>query len=242
MIASFRRLARFFGYDLTPLKKARDLDRQIVVALISNKIDCVIDVGANSGQYARKLRRAGWNGPILSIEPLPELNEKLLDQADADPDWYIAPPLALGDRNGQIGLHRSAESDMSSVLHQNPTLERLSPSSAVIETIEVPQKRFDAIELPVSEPARLFLKLDVQGYEATVLEGVGSRWPFIQGLQLEMALLPIYEGECFWRDMVAQLADRGFDIHLLLPGYFAPKLARQLQCDGVFFRSLSADR
>ncbi|MEO1020126.1 MAG: FkbM family methyltransferase [Pseudomonadota bacterium] len=237
MIKRVRRLAQRLGYDLSPLKKARDLDRQIVAALKANSIDLVVDVGANQGQYAQRLRRAGWAGPILSIEPLQDLNQHLSRRARSDAAWHIAPPLALGDRDGRARLMRSAESDMSSVLEQNALMQRVSPSSAIVGTVDVPLYRFETLELPVENDARLFLKLDVQGYEAAVLEGVGARWPSIHGLQLEMALVPVYQGEVLWREMVDRLAARGFEVTLVLPGYFEPKLARQLQCDGVFFRN-----
>ena len=76
----------------------------------------MIDVGANLGQYATRLRAAGWAGPILSIEPIPEVHRQLGRAAAADPAWEVAPPLAVGAADGEVALEVSAESDMSSTL------------------------------------------------------------------------------------------------------------------------------
>ena len=51
-----------------------------------------------------------------------------------------------------------------------------------------------------------------------------------------MALVPCYEGERDWRATIDALARDGFELRLLLPGYFERKLGRQLQVDGVFYR------
>ncbi len=237
MIGVVRKIVRRFGYDLSPLKKTRDLDRQIVLGCQHHKIELIVDVGANHGQYVDRMRRAGWDAPILSIEPINSLNKKLAERAKRDTQWIVAPAMALSDSNGLGMLECSAETDMSSLLPQTDLLKRLSPSSAVVERSEVRLCRFDQLDLMISaNDPRIFLKLDVQGYENTVLDGIGSRWPLIQGIQLEMALLPIYQGEMVWRKLVDRLEQAGFDLSIVLPGYFEPKLARQLQFDGVFFR------
>ena len=64
-----QRLVRRCGYDLTPRRKAKLLEAQLVAVLQHFAIDCVIDVGANVGQYARQLREWGYRGRIVSFEP-----------------------------------------------------------------------------------------------------------------------------------------------------------------------------
>ncbi len=196
----------------------------------------MLDVGANRGQYARRLRRHGWRGPVVSFEPLPDVHAELAAAAADDPLWFVPPPLALAERDGTVLLERSAEDDMSSLLPQNATLRAISPSSRVVARVEVPVARLENVALPDPRWRRLFLKLDVQGAEARVLEGVGRLWPRVVGVQLEMGLVPLYEGECDFARMLAAMQARGYDLHLLIPGYFEPKLARQLQVDGVFYR------
>lgn len=217
-------------------RKPRDVWDQLVHALAFHRIDAVLDVGANRGQYARRLRRHGWRGPIVSFEPLPDVHAALSDAAAGDPDWTVAPPLALGATSGRASIERSAESDMSSLLPQNELLRRLSPSSRVVGRLDVTLDRLD--RRPEIAPGwrRLFLKIDVQGYEAEVLEGASGLGGRLAGVQLEAGLVPLYEGERDFRAMLDAMTAAGFVPGLLIPGYYERKLGRQLQVDMVFFR------
>lgn len=231
-----RRLARALGYELLPLAKTREPMGRLVRALRHFAIDAVIDVGANEGQYAKLLRASGWAGPILSFEPIPAVHAALVAATAADPLWHVAPPMALGEHDGEIQIGVSGETDMSSILPRSAELDRISPSSAAITPVTVPLRRLAGI-CELLDPAwrRLFLKIDVQGYESRVLDGVGDLWPRIVGLQLELALVPLYSGEVGWRAMIDRLEGRGYLPWLFLPGYVDPKLTRELQMDGVFF-------
>jgi FkbM family methyltransferase len=231
------RLARAFGYDLVPRRKLKDLDAQLAHTLERQAVDAVIDVGANVGQYGQRLRAAGWRGPILSIEPIPDVHAVLARRAAGDPAWEVAPPMAAGDRAGEVEFEISAESDMSSTLRQSALLRGISPTSAVVRRIVVPQRRLDQLEaLQERHWRRLFVKIDVQGAEPAVLAGLEGLWDRVQGLQLEMALLPLYDGERPWLEFIHHLASRGFAPYLLFPGYFARALGRQVQLDAVFYR------
>ena len=218
-------------------RKPKDLDGQLVFTLERQAIDAVIDVGANLGQYASRLRGAGWRGPILSIEPIPEVHGRLAERVAADPVWELAPPMAIGACAGEVDLEVSAEADMSSTRAQTPLLQAISPSSAVLRRVKVPQQRLDGLELLRDRPwRRLLVKADVQGAEPAVLAGMDGLWERVQGVQLELALVPLYEGERPWLDLVGDLAARGFAPHLVFPGYFSRKLGRQVQLDIVFYR------
>ncbi len=215
-------------------EKPKDLHRQLVLALEGAGIDRVVDVGANTGQYARRLRTAGWGGAILSLEPLPEAHAALRAAAAADPRWEVAAPVAAGAVAGAAELEVSAEPDMSSLRPQNAGLRALSPSSVVTATVAVDVRPLDALVAPMQPAERLFVKLDVQGYEDAVLDGLGGLWRHVHGIQLELALTPLYEGERRYLDLCTRLESLGYRLALVLPGYFDGKLKRQLQFDGVF--------
>ncbi len=232
-----RRLARRFGYDLTPLRKAKSPNAQLIALLKHHRIDLVLDVGANVGQYGRRLRDGGYGGRIVSFEPLVSAHERLTAVSAPDPAWTVAPPMAIGDRNGEVEIQVSSESDMSSILPQSDLLKTISPSSAIERTEQVPIRRLDGLaEDYVDAERRAFLKIDTQGFEPEVLDGSAALLPRLCGVQLEMSLLPIYQGERGYRAMTDRLEALGFALHLVLPGYFERKLARMLEIDGVFMR------
>jgi FkbM family methyltransferase len=217
-------------------EKPKDLDRQLALALEGAGVERVVDVGANVGQYARRLRAAGWTGRILSVEPLADAHAALEAAAAHDPHWEVAPPVAVGARAGRATLERSEESDMSSLRPQTDRLRTLSPSSAVVERLAVDVRPLAAVVAPAGRCERLFVKIDVQGGEDAVLDGVGALWRHLVGVQLELALARLYEGERSYLEVCARLESLGFHLALVLPGYFDGKVKRQLQFDGVFLR------
>ena len=151
--------------------------------------------------------------------------------------------MAIGDRDGEVLLEVSAEPDMSSILPQSELLRKISPSSAVLRRERVPMARLESAAQPYLAPEdRIFLKIDTQGFEPQVLAGAGGLMARLCGLQLEMSLVPCYEGEVGFRAMLDRLAAAGFEPCLFIPGYFERKLGRQLQLDGVFMRAPPASR
>jgi FkbM family methyltransferase len=54
------------------------------------EIDCVFDVGANMGQYARRIRRKlNYKGRIISFEPIPDVAARLRREAENDGLWFV---------------------------------------------------------------------------------------------------------------------------------------------------------
>ena len=70
---SVLRVSRSLGYDIVPLRemKERDFALHLRELLARLEIDCVLDVGANVGQYHDFLRnKVLFDGPIVSFEPV----------------------------------------------------------------------------------------------------------------------------------------------------------------------------
>jgi FkbM family methyltransferase len=211
--------------------------RALIRVLEHHRISVVLDVGANVGQYASRLRAAGWAGRIVSFEPLAAAHATLCAAAAADPAWQVAPLLALGPSEGTVTLNVSPESDMSSLLPLRPDMAQFLSSARFTGAERVPQARLDAIWAQHVAPLdRAFLKLDTQGYDGAVLDGALGVLDAIAGVQVELALVGVYEGEPLYLDMIARLASLGFEPVLFIPGYFNRRSARLLTMDGVFVR------
>ena len=230
-------IARRLGYDLTPRKKAKSPNAQLAALLKHHHVDTVLDVGANVGQYGQRLRDWGYDGRIVSFEPLSSAHAKLSAQSAPDPKWLVAPRMAIGDIDGEIDIQVSAETDMSSILPQSELMKQISPTSKIEHTERVPIHRLDSLWNDyVKAEDRVLLKVDTQGFEPQVLDGSEALMTRLIGLQLEMSLLPIYEGERDYLTIIQRLAASGFTLQLMLPGYFERKLGRMLEIDGVFVR------
>src|SRR5215470_6869482 len=104
-----------------------------------SETDVVLDVGANSGQFALALFNAGFTGRIISFEPLSLAHAALSEAAQNHPDWEIAPRCALGAAVGSAVINIAGNSFSSSL---RPMLERhlaAAPQSAYVgsETVHV---------------------------------------------------------------------------------------------------------
>lgn len=231
------KLLKPLGYRLVDHPPIKPHWRQLVALLAGHGVSLVLDVGANTGQYASRLRRAGWGGRMVSFEPQAAAHAELRAAAANDPAWQVAPPLALGAEAGETVLHVSNESDMSSLLEMRPEFLATSPTSAIVaeETVRVITLEAALAEY-AGEADRVFVKIDTQGSEAAVLDGAGDGLRRVVGLQLELSLVPLYEGETTYRAMIERLGGLGFAPYLLIPGYFSRHMGRMLQFDGVFFR------
>jgi hypothetical protein len=121
-----------------------------------------------------------------------------------------------------------------------------APNSAYLQKEKVPLRRLDhaladlhpdLLEAAVAPTRCIFLKLDVQGYEPQVLAGATQVLNRTLAVQLEMSLLPLYEGEALMPQMHAVMAAKGFNLWDLEPTFRDPATGRLLQLDGIFLRS-----
>jgi FkbM family methyltransferase len=198
------------------------------------QIDLVVDVGANTGQFAHQCRAAGYKGEIISFEPSAAAHASLLQSAASDPLWNVADRMALGAADGKIEINIAANSYSSSILPMLDSHLSAAPASRYLHKEKVPIRRLDDVLRPAGR--NIFLKLDVQGYESQVLAGATQLLAHTLAVQLEMSLVPLYEGEVLMPGICAAMTGSGFELWDFEPSFRNPTTGRLLQIDGIFTR------
>jgi FkbM family methyltransferase len=184
-------------------------------------IDCVIDVGANAGQYCSFLREeVGYIGWIFSFEPNPSLARLLEDKSRHDPKWSVEG-CALGGTPGRLKFNIMADSEFSSFLaprHEEVMLFR--EKNRVQEQVEVDVKTLDMVVPKLQERygvKGIYLKLDTQGFDLEVLRGASNSLNQINALQFEAAIRKIYDNMPRYDEVIKYCEHRGFIISGIFP-------------------------
>jgi len=230
-------IMRSIGLDLRRYRPGTSEFDRLSSMLTNHGINLVLDVGANTGQFAKSLRDAGYTRRLISFEPLSTAHAQLLQASRNDARWEIAPRTAIGDHEGEIEMHIAGNSVSSSVLDMLDSHTSAAPGSAYVGTERAPLARLDTMALDYIKPGMIpFLKIDTQGYEDRVLDGASELLTKTRGLQLELSFVPLYEGQKLFDELVERLRTLGFSIWAIWPGFFDPYNGRMLQVDATFFR------
>jgi FkbM family methyltransferase len=200
-------------------------------------VEVVLDVGAWEGSYGAELRGAGYSGRIVSFEPLIASYSKLRAIAGTDATWDTYQ-LALGSSGGRATLNVAEDSKCSSFLPVEARSVESAPESAFVAIEDVPVERLDALWSDVNPTsATAYMKVDAQGYELEVLSGAGRYLDHLTGLELELSLVPVYEGGPLWRQVVDYVEARGFRLASVESVFEDGATGEMLQVDGIFLRT-----
>lgn len=125
-----------------------------------------VDVGAfhpSLDSVTRALYERGWRG--VNIEPDPEL--LALFERERPDDINVA--VAVGDHDGTISLRRGKQPGWSTTVDGSAVD---SVVDATAEPIEVPLRRIDSLLSELGVPSVDVVKIDVEGAEVAVVEGM----------------------------------------------------------------------
>lgn len=240
---TIKRLLRSVGFEVRRIRSPQGPLGPVVRLIEQERVSLLLDVGANTGQFAQDLRHMGYSGRIVSFEPVAEAHAELLKTAAGDPAWAVAPRMALGDEDGEVAVRVAVLSGLSSVLPPTTFHVHAYAPSATVTTEIVPCRRLDTVADQYLHPEeKALLKVDVQGFEKQVLEGADSLLEKLSAVYIELSLETLYQGQALAREVLDYLERRGFEMWFVSPGWCDPQSGRMLQYDALLARSNGGSR
>jgi FkbM family methyltransferase len=233
-----RRTLRRIGYDIvryTPMNIV-GLRRNVIIE--DTQINLVLDVGANVGDYGRRIRQLGYSGRIVSFEPVAHAYAQLARSAAPDACWEPWH-VALGAEDGAGSMKVAADSRYSSLL---PMADRyVHDAVAPVGSERVQVHRVDSLAGEIVQPGdRILLKLDVQGSELDVLKGAQATLEQVVAIEVELSTRTVYIGQALLHDVTAYLYERDFEVVSLEPISFDRGTGYLRQVDALLIRPAHA--
>lgn len=198
----------------------------------------VLDIGANTGQFARRARRLFPQALIHAFEPVPAVFSELARLAATDP-LLRCHHLALGERQGEVAIAVNDFSPASSLLPILPLTTEAYPYTARATPLPVPLSTLDAWAAQQGEldlPRPLLIKMDVQGYEDRVLSGGAATFASAAAVLTEVSFVPLYQGQLLFDELHQRLRAAGFRCAGFIDAAQDPRSDRPLYADALFLR------
>lgn len=198
-------------------------------------IRTVLDIGANTGQFASQFHRLLPDARLYSFEPLEDCYNALLKRMGRVPKFH-AFNFALGDTSGQAQMYRNDYTPGSSLLSMEELLKRAFPFTSHATAQRIKIRRLDDIVNELDIVENVLVKIDVQGTEDKVIMGGEQLLSRASVLIVETCFEPLYKGQPLFDNIYEMLRQRGFVYTGNESPERNPENGRILYCDSVFSR------
>jgi FkbM family methyltransferase len=200
-----RTLRQRAGIDLVRARK----NPNIIDYINNRKVNLVLDVGANTGQFGRSIRHRGYTGQLISFEPVSEAFRELEKAAQGD-DLWATSHLALGSSSGVMTINVSKNSQFSSFNDLTVTARNYDPGTEFAGSEKVIVKTLDEAAPARDSRSNVLLKIDTQGFERSVLEGAKETLKDVIGVLIELPIIKFYKDNWSFHEAVAYMEKSGF--------------------------------
>jgi len=203
--------------------------------LTKHSISSVLDIGANTGQFAQMIHKILPHAAIFSFEPIDTCYQELIKNM-ADVPNFRAFNYALGDTDTNMRMHVKDFTPSSSLLPMAELHVQAFPYTANehIEVVKI--RRLDEVARELDFDGNLLVKIDVQGYEDRVIRGGQSVISQAKVLIVETTFERLYDGQPLWKDIFDLLSNMGFRYMGNFSQMKSPLDGSILQADSIFIR------
>lgn len=166
-----------------------------------------VDIGGNIGYYAMlEARLVGPRGKVIAIEPMPENSAQLCKNVEANGYQNIhIHKVAIGDQDGSALIYISGKSNWHS----------MRPTTSTIGELKVRVATLDSLLAPYDLPSVDLVRMDLEGYEVTAIEGM-KRTLVKYGPRLLVELHPHLVGTAAIEKYLRLLENLGYTIEWMI--------------------------
>jgi FkbM family methyltransferase len=197
-------------------------------------VETVVDIGSNRGQFALCARRLFPKAKIYAFEPLSKPARTFREVFRNDPLTQLFEK-AIGADPGTASMHVSRWDVSSSLL---PFAQAQHDNFPLTEQAELEQVSIARLAdcLDATQIAGdALLKIDVQGYESSVLEGCGALLGKFRYVYVECSFITLYVGQPLASEVVERMLLAGFRLECVA-NLSHGKSRRPIQADFLFVR------
>jgi FkbM family methyltransferase len=171
-------------------------------------IKTVLDIGANTGQFANRINEILPEVTIVSFEPIKKcFDELLLNTKSINVKAFNC---ALGEVEEQQNINISAHSPSSSLLKMADLHTEVFAGTNFVETETISIKRLDDIFADLNITGKLMVKIDVQGFEDRVIKGGINSLKKADLILIETSFEELYEDQLLFDGIYQLLTGLGF--------------------------------
>ena len=198
-------------------------------------IRTVLDIGANEGQFARKVRELLPSARIYSFEPLASPFGRLRDSFAQDQN-FNAIQLALGAEPGEAEFHSNDFTPSSSFLPSTERLRMNFPHASETKKSKITVSTLDLWANTQELEPKILVKIDVQGFEDHVIRGGSETLARAAVVIAETSFAALYEGQALYDDVYQLLRSLGFRSAGMIDNVCDADTGEVLQADSIFVR------
>lgn len=198
-------------------------------------IRTVLDIGANIGQFAGRIRHALPDAQVYSFEPVKDCYDQLTSKFEGDAR-FRAFPFALGESESTAVIHRCAHRPASSLLEQSDLLKRAYPQAAAAEAENITIRVLDDVAATLDLAPNILVKIDVQGYEDRVIRGGQKTLAAAKVVLMEISFQKLYEGQLLFDGLYDLLRPMGFAFRGFQGQAQAPDTGEIIFADAIFLK------
>ncbi len=229
IVMKIKGVLRGFGYDLVKHHSFWDDIAK------PRGIKTILDIGANDGSFARRMRKEFPSAQIVSFEPLGDAYQALTERMRGDTKFQ-AYNLALGENSGESVIHRSASNPSSSLLPMGALHKKLYPKSADHTEEKITLARLDDTLRGVSLEKPILVKIDVQGFEASVIRGGKEVLSKADIILVENSFVSLYDGQALFGEIHDLLKNLGFSYRGRSETHYNTQTKEPIYEDSVFVK------